>query len=145
MNRPPVSISRIVKYLPETNPIVVVVGSITNDVRIVEMPQVTVAALRFTAAARTRILEAGGECITLDQLALRSPTGDNAILLRGAKSHREANKHFGPAPGTPRSTAKFAPTHLFLTTLGPTSVPKVANSNVLVVVVLLEDTKIKWK
>jgi hypothetical protein len=42
--------------------------------------------------------QAGGECLTFDQLALRAPTGSNTVLLRGPKNAREAVKHFG-APG----------------------------------------------
>lgn len=37
---------------------------------------------------------------------MQRPTGKDCVLLRGPKSHREAVKHFGPAPGTPHSTAK---------------------------------------
>ena len=64
-----------------------------------------VCALRVTETARARILAAGGEIITFDQLALRSPTGENTLLLRGPKMGREAIKHFGAA-GTVRSHAK---------------------------------------
>ncbi len=42
--------------------------------------------------------QAGGEVMTFDQLALLKPTGTDTVLLRGPKSQREANKHFG-APG----------------------------------------------
>lgn len=52
-------------------------------------------SLRFTRTARARIEKAGGECITLDQLALRKPTGANTLLLRGPKNSREAVKHRG--------------------------------------------------
>ena len=45
-------------------------------------------------AARKRILAAGGECLTFDQLALRAPKGANTVLLRGPKS-RAALAHFG--------------------------------------------------
>lgn len=62
------------------------------------VPKLTVAALRFTATARARIEKAGGECLTLDQLALRAPTGANTLLLRGPKNAREAVKHFGFGP-----------------------------------------------
>ena len=58
----------------------------------------TVAALHFTATARARIEKAGGECLTLDQLALKKPTGENTLLLRGPKNAREAVKHFGFGP-----------------------------------------------
>jgi Ribosomal protein 60S L18 and 50S L18e len=45
-----------------------------------------------------RAVQSGGECMTFDQLALLKPTGSDTVLLRGPKSQREANKHFG-APG----------------------------------------------
>jgi large subunit ribosomal protein L18e len=65
-----------------------------------------VCALKFTETARTRLEKAGGTCLTFDQLALRSPRGSNTVLLRGATKHREAEKHFGKAPGTPHSSSK---------------------------------------
>ena len=52
------------------------VGSVTDDVRFLDVPKLTVCALRFTATARARIVKAGGECLTLDQLALKSPLGE---------------------------------------------------------------------
>ena len=61
----------------------------------VHAPKLSIAALRFTRAAKERIVNAGGEAITLDQLALRAPTGANTVLLRGVKTAREAYKHFG--------------------------------------------------
>jgi large subunit ribosomal protein L18e len=54
-----------------------------------------VCALRFTESARSRIVAAGGECLTFDQLALKVPTGTNCVLLRGPKMAREAVRHFG--------------------------------------------------
>jgi hypothetical protein len=71
---------------------------VTDDVRLVEVPKLSIAALRFTATARARILAAGGECLTLDQLALRCPTGSNTVLLRGKRNSREAVRHFGHGP-----------------------------------------------
>lgn len=47
-------------------------------------------------------MQAGGEVMTFDQLALLRPTGADTVLLRGPKTQREANKHFG-APGYPRT------------------------------------------
>ena len=47
--------------------IAVVVGTVTDDIRLLEVPQkLTVAALRFTETARARITQAGGKCLTLD-------------------------------------------------------------------------------
>ena len=43
--------------------------------------------------------------MTLDQLALRAPTGKGTVMLQGKRSSRLANRHFG-APGTPGSHVK---------------------------------------
>ena len=105
INRPPVSISRIIaKTATESakkayeGKTVAVVGTITDDNRLHEVPKISVAALRFTSTARARIEKAGGECLTFDQLAMRAPTGSNVVLIRGPKNSREAFKHFGMGP-----------------------------------------------
>lgn len=110
INRPPMSLSRIAANVKGRGPregeaknelkdkTIVIVGTVTDDNRLLEVPKLTVAALRFTATARARIVAAGGEAITLDQLALRAPTGANTLLLRGPKNAREAVKHFGFGP-----------------------------------------------
>jgi len=100
INRPPVSLSRIASNINESQKgkTVVVIGTITDDNRLLNVPKLSVAALRFTATARARIEKAGGETLTLDQLALRAPTGANTLLLRGPKNAREAVKHFGFGP-----------------------------------------------
>jgi large subunit ribosomal protein L18e len=107
VNRPPMSVSRIASNLKgKEDKVAVIVGTVTDDARLYDLPKLTVAALRFTETARARIVKAGGECLTLDQLALRAPTGKNTVLLRGKKNSREAVKHFGKAPGVPGSTTK---------------------------------------
>jgi large subunit ribosomal protein L18e len=100
INRPPVSLSRIAANVTEAQKgkTVVVIGTVTDDNRLLTIPKLSVAALRFTATARARIEKAGGEILTLDQLALRAPTGANTLLLRGPKNAREAVKHFGFGP-----------------------------------------------
>ncbi|KAI8924063.1 ribosomal protein L18e/L15-domain-containing protein [Entophlyctis helioformis] len=106
VNRPPISVARLSKYLAgKEGKIAVVVGTVTDDIRLLEVPKMTVAALRVTSAARARIIKAGGEILTFDQLALRSPLGKGTVLLRGPKNSREAVKHFG-TPGKPGSHAK---------------------------------------
>ena len=40
-------------------------------------------ALRVTERARGRILKAGGEIMTFDQLALKAPKGQNTVLVQG--------------------------------------------------------------
>lgn len=43
-----------------------IVGTVTDDIRLIDVPKLTVAALRFTETARARILKAGGKVLTLD-------------------------------------------------------------------------------
>ena len=61
----------------------VVVGCVTNDVRLFDVPKLKVCALKVTESARARIVKAGGEVITFDQLAMRSPKGQKTVLLQG--------------------------------------------------------------
>lgn len=101
------SLSAIAKQLkdkPEET-IAVLVGTVTDDERLLDIPKMTVAALRFTASARARIIKAGGEALTIDQLAQRAPTGSHTLLLRGKKNARKAVKYFG-VPGARHSTTK---------------------------------------
>ncbi|KAM3401045.1 hypothetical protein ACQJBY_005696 [Aegilops geniculata] len=82
-NRPPLSMRRLSNFMKgkEEKNIAVVVGTITDDMRIQEVPAMKVTALRFTETARARIVNAGGECLTFDQLALRAPTGENTCVI----------------------------------------------------------------
>ena len=106
--RAPVSTSRLALAMKgkKEGQIAVVVGTITDDSRLLEVPKMSVCALRFTRRARERILAAGGECLTLDQLALQRPKGQNTVLLRGPKKARQAYRYFGKAPGVPNSTSR---------------------------------------
>jgi ribosomal protein L18E len=146
INRPPVSLSRIAANLKEDEKrTVVVVGTVTDDNRLLKAPTVNVAALRFTATARARIVAAGGKAMTLDQLALQSPTGSNTVLIRGPKNSREAVKHFGFGPHknkvcryqdfplAVRHPGFRATSTDILPSRNPTSSPRAASSSVLVV------------
>lgn len=106
-NNAPLSLSKLAKFMAgKENQTAVLVGTVTDDVRLYDVPKLRVCALRFTETARARIIKAGGECLTFDQLALQAPTGSNTVLLRGPRNSREANKHFGLAPGQPHSTTR---------------------------------------
>ena len=107
-NRPPLSLSKLIKNMENKDgKIAVVVGKVTDDKRVYEVPELKVCALGFTETARSRIVKAGGECLTFDSLAMRSPLGKGTVLLRGPVKAREAERHFGRAPGVPNS--KTAP------------------------------------
>lgn len=49
---------------------------------------IQLCALRVTEQARARILAAGGEILTFDQLAVRAPLGQQTLLLQG-KNYRK--------------------------------------------------------
>jgi large subunit ribosomal protein L18e len=95
VNQPPMGLHRLSKFMSKKDgKTAVIVGKVTDDVRMLECPKMSVCALAFTETARKRIQAAGGECLTLDQLALQAPKGSNTVLLRGPKS-RKALSHFG--------------------------------------------------
>ncbi|XP_015423461.1 PREDICTED: 60S ribosomal protein L18, partial [Myotis davidii] len=101
-NRPPLSLSRMIRKMKlpgREGKTAVVVGTITDDVRIQEVPKLKVCALRVSSRARSRILKAGGKILTFDQLALDSPKGCGTVLLSGPRKGREVYRHFGKAPG----------------------------------------------
>jgi len=103
----PLSLSKLAFHMKEkAGKTAVVVAPITDDRRQLEVPKLTVCALRFTETARARILKAGGECLTFDQLALRSPLGKQCVLLRGPIKNRLKERYFGRAPGVPNSTTR---------------------------------------
>ena len=103
-NKPPLSLSKLAKFMENKDgKTAVVVGTVTDDKRLYDVPKLTVCALRFTETARARIVKAGGECLTFDKLALKAPTGAGTVLLRGPVKGRESERHFGKAPGVPNS------------------------------------------
>ena len=135
INRPPVSLSRIAANINKEGEkrTVVVVGTVTDDNRLLTVPKATIAALRFTGTARARIVKAGGEAITLDQLALRTPTGSNTLILRGPKNAREAVRHFGFGPHKHKvgfSCLTSSQRGIDVLFRNPTSSPRAASSSV---------------
>ncbi|KAH0514513.1 60S ribosomal protein L18 [Microtus ochrogaster] len=103
-NQPPLSLSRMIRKMKlpgRENKTAVVVGTVTDDVRILDVSKPKVCAPRVSSRARSRILKAGGKILTFDQLALESPEGRGTVLLSGPRKGREVYLHFGKAPGTP--------------------------------------------
>ncbi|NWV01235.1 RL18 protein, partial [Upupa epops] len=85
-NRPPLSLSRMIRHMKRPGRegrTAVVVGTVTDDVRIQEVPKLKLCALRVTQGARNRILRAGGTIMTFDQLAMATPKGKGTVLLSG--------------------------------------------------------------
>ncbi|RRT37593.1 hypothetical protein B296_00050503 [Ensete ventricosum] len=57
--------------------IAVIVGTVTDDKRVYDVPALKVTALKFTET----ILKSGEECLTFHQLSLRAPLGQNMVLV----------------------------------------------------------------
>uniref|UniRef100_A0A1E1XUL2 Large ribosomal subunit protein eL18 n=1 Tax=Amblyomma sculptum TaxID=1581419 RepID=A0A1E1XUL2_AMBSC len=109
INRPSVSVARVARFMKKPGReglIAVVVGTVTDDLRIYELPKLRICALRVTERARARILKAGGEILTFGELAVKAPKGKGTVLMQGPRNAREACRHFGPAPGVPHSHTK---------------------------------------
>lgn len=97
-NRPPLGLARVARYMAgKEDQYAVIVGAVTDDARLDgrKMPALKIVALRVTESARARIIAAGGEILTFDQLAMQAPTGSNTVLLRGRRTARVANRYFG--------------------------------------------------
>ncbi|CAN7943707.1 unnamed protein product, partial [Ixodes persulcatus] len=109
INKPVISLARVTRFMKKPgreNLIAVVVGTVTDDLRLYDVPKLRLCALRVTERARARILKAGGEILTFDQLAVQAPKGKGTVLMQGPRNSREACRHFGPAPGVPHSHTK---------------------------------------
>merc|ERR1712094_81789 len=128
MNRPPLSLSKVAKFMRgKEGKMAVVVGTVTDDVRMLEAPKgVKLCALRVTETARARIVNNGGEIITFAQLAQLFPTGSNCVLLRGPRFAR-VRPSLGRAPLVPPVPPGPPRRH--------TCAPRAASSRRLVVVV----------
>lgn len=107
-NRRPLSVSRLSVALEgkEDGTIAVAVAKIVNDERLLDLPKMRVCALKFSETARARIIAAGGECLTFDQLAQQRPTGEKCLLLQGDRTRRAVAHHFGAAPGDDNSKTR---------------------------------------
>ena len=79
----PISLSNMIRYSGCKEKIIVVVGKVLNDERSINIPKLTICALKFSSSAKKRITESGGTILTFDQLAKFKPTGEGTLLLRG--------------------------------------------------------------
>lgn len=92
-NQPSVSLSRLLRYSAKNKrKVMVIVGKVLNDERILFLPKISVCALRISTVARERILKAGGQVFTFDQFAKDHPVGTNSVLVRGPKSKKLRSK-----------------------------------------------------
>ena len=56
-NRPPLSLSKVAKFMKgKEGKVAAIVGTVTDDVRLHDVPALKVCALRFTETARARII-----------------------------------------------------------------------------------------
>ena len=70
------SLSRVVKNASKAgDKTIVCVTKVLDDERMLVCPKMTICCLKIAESARKRILAAGGNVMTFDQLALKAPTG----------------------------------------------------------------------
>uniref|UniRef100_A0A8B9KAV4 Large ribosomal subunit protein uL15/eL18 domain-containing protein n=1 Tax=Astyanax mexicanus TaxID=7994 RepID=A0A8B9KAV4_ASTMX len=103
-NRPPLALSRLIRKMKlpgRENQTAVVVGTVTDDVRIQDVPKLKLCALKVTSGARRRILKAGGQIMTFDQLALAAPKGQGTVLLSGPTCVPKAGSSSVPVDAEP--------------------------------------------
>ena len=94
-NQPVISLSHLVRLsYKNTSKVIVIVGKILNDDRMISMPKITICALKITKSTEKKIITAGGEVLTFDQLAIKNPMGKNTILIRGPKYQKKSRKYF---------------------------------------------------
>ncbi|XP_067892384.1 large ribosomal subunit protein eL18-like [Heterodontus francisci] len=108
-NRPPLSLARLICKMEmplRESKTAAVVGSITDAVRIWDVPKLKVCTLRVTDGVRHCILKARGQIMTFDQLVLAAPKGHGTVLLSGPRKGWQVYRHFGFNPGTPHSHTK---------------------------------------
>ncbi|XP_032743000.1 60S ribosomal protein L18-like [Rattus rattus] len=108
-NRPLLSLSRMIRKMKLPgweNKTAMVVGTITGDVRILEVPELKAWAPWVSSCPKVRSSSLGGKSLTFIQLALESPKGRGTVLLSGHWKDQEVYGHFGQAPGTQHSHTK---------------------------------------
>lgn len=86
--------------------ITVVVGIITNDLYVQEVPKLRVSALCVRSNTQSCIHKVGGKILKFDQLAMDSPKGCGIILLSGPLKGQEVSRYFGKVPEAPHSHTK---------------------------------------
>lgn len=94
-NQPAISLSRLIRLASKNlSKLIVIVGKVLNDDRLVEIPKLSICVLGITNSAKNRIIAAGGNILTFDQLAAQNPVGKSTILIRGPKNQKRINKFF---------------------------------------------------
>ncbi len=76
--RAEVNVSRINRYTKEGD-VIIVPGSVLGAGKLEH--KVTVAAWKFSEIARKKIVEAGGEVLTIEELVERNPRGSGVIIM----------------------------------------------------------------
>nr|NP_001117136.1 large ribosomal subunit protein eL18 [Salmo salar]P24558.1 RecName: Full=Large ribosomal subunit protein eL18; AltName: Full=60S ribosomal protein L18 [Salmo salar]CAA36483.1 ribosomal protein [Salmo salar] len=104
-HRPPMSVSRMIRKMKlpgRENRTAVVVGTVTDDVRIHEIPNLKVSALKITRRNRTRILKFV-QIMRFVGLALAAPNRQKSVLLSAPRNARDVSRHFANAPSIPHT------------------------------------------
>ncbi|KAG7375727.1 60S ribosomal protein L18 [Phytophthora pseudosyringae] len=66
-NQAPPSLGKVARFMQKhEGKIAIMVGTGTDDTRLLNTPKLSVVALNFTELARAHIVKAGGECLSFD-------------------------------------------------------------------------------
>ncbi len=79
-NRTKINVSRLGRYT-KAGDIIAVPGKLLGSGSIGHA--VTVAALGFSGNAREKVTEAGGACLSFEELVEKNPNGSNVKIMRG--------------------------------------------------------------
>uniref|UniRef100_T1H752 Large ribosomal subunit protein eL18 n=1 Tax=Megaselia scalaris TaxID=36166 RepID=T1H752_MEGSC len=96
-NRPPMYL-RVARFLKEVKRVtVLVVRTVTGDIRLLQVPKMTLCALHVTDRVRQHMIKAGGKVL---------PPSKKTLLIQGKRNASVAHKHFGKVPGVPHSNTR---------------------------------------
>lgn len=79
----------------------VVVGTITNEAHVQEVPKLKMCALCVSSCPQSQILESRSKILTFRPADSVLPQGQCTVLLSGPCKGQEVYRHFSKAPGTP--------------------------------------------
>ncbi|EPR78747.1 60S ribosomal protein L18 [Spraguea lophii 42_110] len=92
--RHPLKLSNIIEQA-NGKEIVVFVGKVLDDDKILEIPKITIVALKISKQAKEKLTLNGGEFYTLDKLFYISKDLKDVALVKGDKNNRKCTRYFG--------------------------------------------------
>ncbi|KAF6134822.1 hypothetical protein GIB67_002223 [Kingdonia uniflora] len=107
-NKPPISLSRLIRFVKgKEGKIAVIVGAVTDDTRVYEVPALKVLCIEGGKARREKLVNLMGvKMVGYPYLMMSGEKENTRFSSEAQKNPREAVKHFSKAPGVPHSHTK---------------------------------------